>query len=397
MCGLMGRIGSGAIGSDRVAVSALAALAALAASVLVLSACSSTGGAAPSTLPTASQSPSPSSSKPASIAPPVPDPPLASIVPAGYRTQQIWRQSLSGGNVPEVIVSSIGASDPTMGWQSADLQVLSWDPIAARWNVAFDAQTTIPQGASYEPGNSDRGPGVWWGDVKPSESGSILDPGASASLGEVRFANLLPGAGTQMIFDSSNSYGGSGIFRNLVVLGFADGLATIEYLWSGASLGEWSVNGDTIDATAAYLTPSDPQCCPAREYDFTIGSLSTGDLWEVHDERPWLGTFVKPFDEMDPDSALRVVSVAEDSPAAGLVEPGDVILSVRNSRPVDKQSLLGPALYDELAMFDAGQTAELVLSREGVQLGVNVPLGSLIDQSVGNAVAPDQSDGVVLL
>ena len=161
-----------------------------------------------------------------------------------------------------------------------------------------------------------------------------------------------------MIFYAGNNYGGSGVYGNLVVVGFADGVATIEYLWSGSWLEDFTVNGDTIDATATYYTPSDPQCCPERTYNFSIDTLPNGDLWELSDQRPWLGVFVTPFDSLDPGSALEVVDVVSGSPADGLVKPGDVILAVRNARPIDKASHLGPALFDELVKFDAGQTAE---------------------------------------
>ena len=113
---------------------------------------------------------------------------MASTIPAGYRAQRVWRELLSGGGVPDVIVSSVGPSDVSLGWLSANVQVLSWDPIAGRWNVAFDAQRAIPQAASYEPGNSNRSPGGRWGDIEPSGAGTLIDPDAYVSLGEIRFA-----------------------------------------------------------------------------------------------------------------------------------------------------------------------------------------------------------------
>src|SRR2546425_4222543 len=83
----------------------------------------------------------------------VPKPNFARILPADYRAKRIWYRSLSGASVPEVIVSSIGPPTGTLGFHSADLQVLTWDAIAKRWVISFDAGK-IPPPETFGPSSS---------------------------------------------------------------------------------------------------------------------------------------------------------------------------------------------------------------------------------------------------
>ena len=64
----------------------------------------------------------------------VPAPSIARFLPHGYRVVKTYRADLSGGVVPDVIVSSAGG----MG---ADLQVLSWSRAAGRWRLTFDGRS----------------------------------------------------------------------------------------------------------------------------------------------------------------------------------------------------------------------------------------------------------------
>jgi hypothetical protein len=63
----------------------------------------------------------------------VPRPDFARVLPPGYLAQHVWRARLSGGNVPEAIVSSVRTTGGEYGYHPVDVQVLTWDAITHRW------------------------------------------------------------------------------------------------------------------------------------------------------------------------------------------------------------------------------------------------------------------------
>jgi hypothetical protein len=72
--------------------------------------------------------------------------------------------------------------------------------------------------------------------------------------------------------------------------------------------------------------------------------------------------------------------VAGKSPAAGRLRVGDVLLDVENDPPSEGRYSGEPVpLYNKLSAFDAGQTAQLVIKRDGTRITVPVQLGSLKD------------------
>src|SRR5689334_16493885 len=75
----------------------------------------------------------------AGAATPAPD--LARLVPANYRVLKVLRSRLTGQREPEVVVASVGPLN-RYAQHPIDLQVISWDSLAYRWNIVFDAQKT---------------------------------------------------------------------------------------------------------------------------------------------------------------------------------------------------------------------------------------------------------------
>lgn len=311
----------------------------------------------------------------ASKAPPAP---LALGLPAGYRAKQVLHANLSGGPVPDVVVTSVGPPVTGLDFHSADLRVLEWDPLVHRWAVAFDAQKVVPPPVSSNPGNSNTGPGYY-----PSSSGGppttpLLDPKANVTLGPVRFGQLLPGKRRQLVFSASANYGGSGVPAVLAVVDFKDGIANVKYTWSGEGLWNWHLSDGVLHARASYWTPADPHCCAIRTYDFAV-KAKQGYLTEIQDQRPWLGITVRELSGAD-KTRLEVLSLADKAPAKGHLEVGDVLVKVLNA-PAHRKDIgaLASPIFDELSLFDAGQTAKLLVRRHGGDVVVSVPLGSLKD------------------
>jgi hypothetical protein len=322
-----------------------------------------------------------------------PPPPFARVVPPSYRAQRVWRASLTGGSVPEAIISSVGPLTGSLGFHPADLQVLSWDAITRRWTVLFDAEKVTASAFFSSPQTSNNSP-VAFSAAGGTDTTPLLDPKADVTIGQVRFAPLVPGHGEQLIFSASATYGGSGVPGTLVIVDFHGGIANLAYVWSGDGGASFRIEGSRIIATAAeFWTSSDSHCCPTRSYGFTIGRRGkTNYLTELTDERPWLGVYLEPVNKDYPqNSPVRVLGVVDGSPAASVLRPGDILLSLKNAPKIRNPAkyLLGPVIYDQIDTLNAGETADLLVSRNRTQITLTVKLGSLSDASVMNASPPN--------
>jgi hypothetical protein len=304
----------------------------------------------------------------------VPPPPIAQLLPPGYRAQEVLKANLTEGAVPETVVTSVGP--PTTQFSGvplrpATLQVLSWDAEGDRWQVIFDAQKAIKPKTSGNPRTSNGGPGAAQSGVGEDPQ-PILDPEAEVTLDVVDFARLLKGERDQLVFSATLSYGGSGLPQILVVADFEDAKAKVLYAWSGEHL-EVELVGDRIHARSSFWTRADSHCCPSRGYRFVVGS-SGGSITVLEDERPYLGVLVREQGEFFGEGPLKVLEVAKGSPAAGKLLAGDVLLDVENASPPEDEPF-----YRKLSAFDEGETARLVIRRDGARMAVPVKLGSLKD------------------
>jgi hypothetical protein len=306
----------------------------------------------------------------------VPPPPIARLLSPDYRAQEVLKANLTDGPVPETVVTSVGPPTGQLGFHPATIQVISWDALAKRWTVIFDAQKVIAPDA-HGPRTSNGGPGVYPGSGDPRP---VLDPEADVTLELVDFAPLLKGDRDQLVFSATLSYGGSGLPQTLVVADFKDAKARVLYDWSGEHL-DVELKGDRIHARSSYWTRADSHCCPSRDYRFQVGA-SGDSVTVLEDERPYLGVLVRERGKYFGEGPLEILEVTEGSPAAGKLRPGDVLLDVENAPPPERtfSDPEGEPLYNKLSAFDAGETARLVVSRDGgPKMGVPVKLGSLKD------------------
>jgi hypothetical protein len=319
----------------------------------------------------------------------VPAPPYPQAVPANYHVLHAWRARLTGSTVPDAIVTSVSSVAGPAGFRSEDLQVLSWDPGAEQWGLDFDAQRVASNTFYVSTDTSNTRPGLLTATGR-TDATPLLDPDAQVTIGPVRFEHLLPGGGEQLVFSEVSNYGGSGAPAELIVVDFHGGLANVIYEWSGDGGVNYRVVGNQIVAHAAYWTSSDAHCCPVRTYRFVVGRTSGRYLSELSDQRPWLGVYAKSLDSGKSSSPVKVLGVVPGSPAAAVIRPGDILVAVRNAPKLHNPSgnLLGPILYDQVSALDAGQTVQLLVSRNGVRIELSIKLGSLAGGSAANAVPP---------
>jgi hypothetical protein len=299
----------------------------------------------------------------AGLAAPAPD--LAHLVPANYRVLKVLHSKLSGRPQPEVVAASVGPLN-RYAQHPVDLQVFSWDAIAHRWNVIFDAQQTRHNGAP------------------------LIEPNAAMRIRQIAFARLYPAPRRQLVF-SLSAYRGVAVRTQVVVVDFWSGDAKVAYRWADASssIAFRIVSSETTQAltiTAPYHSVVDPASQPVRNYQFTVGS-ENGFLQVVRDDRPWLGLFVTGNDASassslgTPRAHLRVLGTITRSPASAVFKYGDVIVGLTTPRAVRDTNLLGPALIDKIAAQHAGERISFAVLRDGHYLRLTLRLGSLIDPS----------------
>ncbi|MGD0272424.1 MAG: PDZ domain-containing protein [Gaiellaceae bacterium] len=328
-----------------------------------------------------------SSSLPSSV----PKPGLARIVPANYVVKKVWYANLTGQTVPDAVVSSKGPAVGELGLHPAELQVVSWDPIAKRWNAIFDAQKNKVLQQQYGTIVSNEyvtSPP----DMTPTAE-PVLDPTAEGDVNQVAFVRFGGEKTPDLVFTTTQNYGGSGVPGNLAVVGFKRSEANVLYLWYGDGGAGFRVAGSglnqTLDASAQFWTAVDAHCCPIRAYSFVIGSGGEQGITSIRDDRPWLGLFVKAEREMDSTSPVRVVGVVPGTPAASVFQEGDVITALVGAKVSEDQGLLGPALLDQIALLKAGVTASFKVDRGGQTLTLTAKLGSYIDSSAQSASPPN--------
>lgn len=321
----------------------------------------------------------------------VPKPNLARIVPKNYVVQKIQYAMLNGKTTQDAVVVSKGPATGDMGFHPAELQVVAWDALAERWNVIYDAQkdkefqqqfgvTVSNQYVSSTP------------DLETAST-PVLDPTADGDVTQIAFVRFGSEKKLDLVFSTTQNYGGSGSPGNLVVIGFDKGEANLRYLWFGDGGASFIVSGlgakQTLAASSRFWTPVDAHCCPVRDYSFVIGESADHTITSLRDDRPWLGLFVSAVEENESNSPLEVVEVVDGSPAASLFQQGDVITEIVGAKTSEDQGLLGSALVDQLALEKAGSNVTFRIDRRGTMKTVTVELGSYVDSSAQSAEPPN--------
>jgi len=320
----------------------------------------------------------------------VPAPSIVRFLPHGYRVVKTYRADLSGGVVPDMIVTSESA----LRAPGIDLQVLSWSRAMRRWRLTFDARTT------QQPS----------GLVGPEEDSNTFPTGANPVFSKeaivygqigVAFAPLLGGPRDQLVFGGA-FVGGASVPGFLAVVNFHDGIGKIIYSWNGVPGLSWHISHNTIRAQSSYLMPGASEAGPYRRYQFALAGRA-GRIVEVYDSRagrPFLGVVVRFL--RDVPSRTVVVRTARHGPAAGRLRPGDVILNVENAQamqyvlPNGHITVLGPGpvstrnfdISEAISSFKAGQTARLLIQRGTKRLTVRVRLGSAMSPAASAIKTP---------
>jgi hypothetical protein len=312
-----------------------------------------------------------------------PRPALSNFVPSSAVVTSQRTAQLTPTGPPQEVVTYISQQSSSVGFTNRDLLILSWDQYASRWVDVFDASKVRAPGQS-------------------GADSTVLPCQANVVRLEDFPLTSAPGR-TDLVLWLYLNFGANGNLE-VAVVHFDGQTASVAYLESypPAHQGNPTVVGvaprQQISIPAGWLTSVDPECCAVRDFTDTVGFhtqvLSGGyhssTYFVTGSTQSWLGVYaVEP---LNPNGATPppnpiVVTVVPGSPAAGVLRPGDQLLSVSGAN-VSATGLLGPAVIDEVAKNLPGAAVPLSILRNGNQLVVNVTLASRAAPSYSSTTAP---------
>lgn len=159
-----------------------------------------------------------------------------------------------------------------------------------------------------------------------------------------------------------------------------------------------------VKISAAWITDDDPECCAIRTYVDTIGfrvqRFSGGYVSRTYvvtsSTQSWLGVYaaLPPTVGSEPPPDPVVLSVVQGGPAAGILQPGDQLISVAGGS-VPSTSSLGPPVIDEVARSLPGTRIALTIERNGAQQVVNITLSSTASDAFTSSSAPSAGNMIV--
>jgi ABC-type lipoprotein export system ATPase subunit len=312
-----------------------------------------------------------------------PAPHLGQFVPASQRVVRVYRFNLTGAGVPVVAVTTTSQPTANTPIPAQDLLLLAWDNYARRWSGVYDAAKT-PVNVTYEP-----------------DAYTNSYQASAAFTPQPLFQRGLGVTGIRLTEIHDQHRGGADLMVSAGVA-YADGIGqatgiihynglTAQVAWAfigdgGAATVIGKAPGQKVAVTSAWLTPADPHCCPARNYRFVVAPAISqlGESYRViSDNRPWLGVFIAVKSPLSRNPQAIVTAVVPGSPAAGVLQPGDILQTVAGP-PIASHGL-GPAVIDELGVRHAGNVIGLQIQRGGAFMSVTVKLGSLADPKAINA------------
>ncbi|MGH8995517.1 MAG: hypothetical protein ACRDYB_05735, partial [Acidimicrobiales bacterium] len=153
-----------------------------------------------------------------------------------------------------------------------------------------------------------------------------------------------------------------------------------------------------LSVSYQWITSVDPECCAVRNFTQEIGwqwppvahrSLP-GNYGILSDNRSWLGAYlaIEP-QENNVYPPPVVMTVVPDSPAAGVLQPGDQLLSVAGiTLPDDNGASLGPSVIDQIAIEMPNTPIALSIERGDQRLTENIRLSSYANPVQINSSAP---------
>jgi hypothetical protein len=311
-------------------------------------------------------------------------PALGRLLPASEHVLSESWVRLSG-TVPQVVVTDTEPSGQSPNGNATDLVIYAWDNFARRWVNVLDAAKTPAPDSGFGSGDSE--------DVLPS----------TAVVMGLSYAPMTSTPGrTDLALWAGVNFGANSPFDAYVVH-YNGQTASIAYSGGGEG-GRAMVIGKAphqrLSVTLQWVDPVDPECCAVRNFTQVISwdtadqsgtSLPVG-YSVLSDTRSWLGVYLGVPDDVGDDTTPPppvVMSVVPGSPAAGVLQPGDQLIAVAGIPARSAQTLLGPAIIDQIDSQLPGARVALTIDRGGQDLTEDLTLSSYANPAEQQASAPN--------
>lgn len=310
---------------------------------------------------------------------------LGSFIPPTAVVSSEKAIQLAPSGPPQEVVTYVSQQPNSQGFTYRDLLVLSWDHFAKRWVSVFDGATAPAIGAGTS-----------------AQQSSVLP--TNANISRLDYFPITPTKNrTDLVLWSFLSFGANGDLQ-VGIIHYDGQTASVDYFqnYTPAQQDAPSVVGTApnqqLSIPAGWLTSIDPECCAIRDYVNTIGlqaqtqpgGYKTSSYIVTSSTQSWLGAYVG-IPQNQSGGATKpnpvVMTVVSGGPAAGVLQPGDQLLSV-SGETVPSSSDLGPPVIDEIAKNLPNTTIPLVILRGGSQQVVNIKLSSRSGPSFTSASAP---------
>jgi hypothetical protein len=323
-----------------------------------------------------------------------PAPRIAQFVPSDQQVLHIYHMHLTASPIPQVVVTTV-IQQATAAMPPKNLLLLGWDGLAKRWTLLYDAAKD-PVNVNYVADSATED--YQAGNVEPPQP---LFPKGAGILG-IKVAEIhdQPHHGADLLFTAGVAYG-AGYGQVTGIVHYDGHNADVAWNYSGIG-GPVTVIGaaprQRVALTDEWNTSSDLRDAPVRPFRFVIAPTKIGfteTYATVSDNRPWLGVFVTVIPGDSTSADVVVNSVVGGSPAAGVLQRGDIITSISGPPLKFTQALIGPPLIDELAAHEPGDTVVIDLVRDGIPMTVRVRLSSLANPLAVNAVFPSVPASVI--
>ncbi len=318
-----------------------------------------------------------------------PHPKLSDFVPSNAVVSSVKAVQMTPSGPPQQAVTYTSQDQSsTSGFTYQDLLILSWDHYARRWVDVFD-------------GSKVQAPGATGG---PAQENTVLPQDANIVRLEDFPLESSPGR-VDLVFWSFLNGGANGNLE-VGIVHFDGQTASIPYFdtYTPSPAGSGpSATGiaphEQLSIPAGWLTADDPQCCAIRGFVNTVGfrtqTLSGGYKSSTYvitsSTQSWLGAYVALPPNTSGGSTVPnpvVITVVPGSPAAGVLQPGDQLISVAGVT-VPTSSDLGPPVIDQIAKGLPGTTIALTILRGGSERVLNITLASTASPAYSAASAPE--------
>jgi hypothetical protein len=283
------------------------------------------------------------------------------------------------GKTPQVVVTytkSVASPNGT----ATDLVLFAWDGFAKRWVPVFDAANApAPDSSSNQ-------------DILP----------ANALVTGLTHTTITPTPGRTDLTLSADYTFGADVFSATDILHYDGQTASVVYSGDSGGKVTGAVPHQQLTMTNSWVDPVDAACCPVRNYTQTVGwdasplpgtSIPTG-YQLLSDTRSWMGVYVATRVVNGSSTGTSsspppvVMSVASNSPASGLLQPGDQLLSVSGIPQPSNPAMLGPVIIEQIDSQQPGTVVALSILRGDKQLTENITLSSYANPAEGQAIPP---------